>query len=324
MTLLQSAAEHYRRQQRLTAAAVVAARRQRGRSAALVGVVSQFQYAAARDSAQAVADMLEEQGSISAPVAVIPGALAGIASDGRSLESLMGYGVAQQLPQRWFDLVVATQVQDAARTAAGVEIASRPEVNGYIRMMNPPSCSRCAVLAGKWFRWNQGFQRHPRCDCRHIPAAEAGDYSDVRLSGDKWFHTLSPTEQDRAFTKAGAQAIRDGADLTQVVNARRGMETIGQSQTRINADGFTVNVTRRSMAPTTIGRGEVYITREGVTRRGVAYRSLSPDPQTDRRDAGARYRRAARPRLMPESIYRIAGNNRAEAIRLLRGNGYIL
>lgn len=58
--------------------------------------------------------------------------------------------------------VVMTAVADSARQAGGVDLAARPQV-GYVRMLNPPSCSRCVVLAGRFYRWNTGFQRHPRC-----------------------------------------------------------------------------------------------------------------------------------------------------------------
>lgn len=37
-----------------------------------------------------------------------------------------------------------------------------------------------------------------------------------------YFESLDRAEQDKIFTKAGAQAIRDRADINQVVNARRG------------------------------------------------------------------------------------------------------
>src|SRR5690348_18342012 len=37
-------------------------------------------------------------------------------------------------------------------------------------LLNPPSCQRCAILAGRWYRWSQGFLRHPRCDCVNLPA----------------------------------------------------------------------------------------------------------------------------------------------------------
>jgi hypothetical protein len=40
-----------------------------------------------------------------------------------------------------------------------------------------------------------------------------------------YFDGLSRAEQDKAFTIAGAEAIRAGADIGKVVNARRGMRT---------------------------------------------------------------------------------------------------
>lgn len=124
--------------------------------------------------------------------------------------------------EQWLTLAAATVLSDTARATESANTAARPQVGGYVRMLNPPSCSRCAILAGKFYRWNSGFLRHPRCDCRHIPANEsiAGD---LTTSADAYFDSLPTSEQDRIFTNAGAQAIRDGADINQVVNARRGM-----------------------------------------------------------------------------------------------------
>jgi hypothetical protein len=166
---------------------------------------------------------------------------AGTASDGRDLRTLMyrpavtalqtiGQG---QTPARGMaagrfalDLIVRTQVADACRVADGVALTARPQLGGYVRMLSMPSCARCVLLAGKRYRWNTGFQRHPRCDCRHIPAPEdaAGD---LRTDPRSYFHSLPASEQDRVFTQAGAQAIRDGADIGRVVNARDGMYTAG-------------------------------------------------------------------------------------------------
>ncbi|WP_419404267.1 hypothetical protein, partial [Micrococcus sp. F3Y] len=58
--------------------------------------------------------------------------------------------------------LVKTTVTDAARVAAGADMAARPRVQGYVRMLNPPSCPRCVVLAGRFYRWNAGFRRHPQ------------------------------------------------------------------------------------------------------------------------------------------------------------------
>lgn len=272
--MLRTAVAHYRRQQRITTAALAAANRfwRRGDVAGLTKLVAAAQQAAAQDAATSVPLMLAEQGIPVDPVHVIVSALAGIASDGRGLASLL----EQAVNLRDMRLMVATQVQDAARVSAGVAIAARPRVTGYIRMLNPPSCSRCVLLAGKWFKWNAGFERHPKCDCRHVPTAE-DQADDLRTHPDQYFDSLTPDEQDAAFGKAGAQAIRDGADIGQVVNARAGMSTAS------------------------IGGRPVRITTVGATRR-----------------------RGARPRLMPEQIYAIAGDDRAEARRLLAGNGYIV
>lgn len=55
----------------------------------------------------------------------------------------------------------------------------------------------------------------------------AGARNFVEQSPREIFDSLSTTEQDRAFTPAGAQAIRDGANIPQVVNSRRsGMSTV--------------------------------------------------------------------------------------------------
>ncbi len=63
----------------------------------------------------------------------------------------------------WLSGVALTMLADTRRDVFQADIVSRPQVTGYVRMLNPPSCSRCVILAGKRFAWNQGFQRHPNC-----------------------------------------------------------------------------------------------------------------------------------------------------------------
>src|SRR5574337_646479 len=196
--LPEAASSHYRAQQRLTVATLARTRREwatmgedfdaswRTVGPRLSLLVASAQTGAARDGAAYIPEALAEQGHAIDPVgSVIPEALAGIAADGRPLDSLL-YGAvvkareadADSLAQRlavggqWLDMAVQTTIADTARQAASVSIAARPKT-GWIRMVNPPCCQRCAVLAGKLFKWNQGFQRHPRCDCRHIPHAES-------------------------------------------------------------------------------------------------------------------------------------------------------
>lgn len=129
---------------------------------------------------------------------------------------------------------------------------ARRHVAGYVRMLVPPSCSRCVVLAGNFYRFNAGFERHPRCDCRHIPAAEALA-GDLALDTRAYFDSLSEAEQRRVFTVAGAEAIRDGADIGRVVNARRGMYTAQVGGRRVLAT-TAVSGSRVRLMPETIVR----------------------------------------------------------------------
>lgn len=195
----------------------------------------------ARGADEYVTAALAHQGVTADPAgALVASSLAGVAADGRDLSGLLGYpafevsafvdqGMADAqalaIGGRHLDRIVATEVSDAARVATGVAVASDRKTKGYIRMLTPPSCSRCIILAGRFYKWNAGFERHPQCDCVHIPAAEdvAGD---VRTDPKAYFDNLSPEEQDAAFTKAGAQAVRDGADLSRVVNARRTKDSL--------------------------------------------------------------------------------------------------
>jgi hypothetical protein len=225
-------------------------------------------------------------------------AFGGWAGDGRSLSSLLDVPpiaakqlIAQGRPVddalrsagSLLQLMAATAVQDAGRAAISAAIGARPKVAGYVRMLNVPSCSRCALLAGKFFKWNAGFKRHPRCDCVHIPASED-------VAGDMLTDSAAAIASGKVtgITSAQARAIAEGADIGQVLNATRGMSV---------AQVF--------------GR-RLQITTEGATRRGYAGQLL-----------GARARGTAL-RLTPESIFRIAGDDRAEAVRLLKRFGYIL
>jgi hypothetical protein len=250
--------------------------------------------------------------------------LAAVASDGRPLDSLIyqpaitalqtiqrGGTVTQAMAAGAFatDLIVRTQVADAGRVADGVALVAEPNLHGYVRMLNLPSCSRCIILAGKFFEWNAGFERHPACDCVHVPAPE-DNLDDLRTNPKKLFESMTEAEQNKTFTIAGAQAIRDGADMNQVVNVRRGAAGLAPAGGRVTAAEVKILRGGRGMArlqPTTVGGEQVLVSTEGTTRRGFAGRRLR----------GA-------PRLMPEQIYKIAGDDRDEALRLLYRNGYLL
>jgi hypothetical protein len=165
-----------------------------------------------------------------------PAAFAGTAADGRPLDSLLyqpvieaktligdGFPEAKALRRSGlaFVTLAAQQVVDAGRIADGVMTFSNTHTTGYYRMLQTPSCARCAILAGKFFRKNAGFDRHPRCDCVHVPAVEADD--------SLAFDARKAVEQGqiRGLSDKERQAILDGADPGRVVNARRGMQPGG-------------------------------------------------------------------------------------------------
>lgn len=298
-------------------------------------VIGEAQEQVAR-RAQRYADDLMRELRIEAPAEgqINPAGFGGWNGDGRTVEQALGAVVAHAgqryseakatIPPAEFDiqaelrealaagrrraaLIVSTSLADTARAAASTSMAARPALTGYIRMLTPPSCSRCIVLAGRFYKWNEGFERHPQCDCLHIPEAVANQSGALANPGD-FFDSLSEAEQDKAFGKAGAQAIRDGASISQVVNARSGV--------RIAQD---------------FGGQKVKVTTTGTTKRayfggGYAARKHGDTDWFDQFGyvkAGGRYRNTAALRLMPETIYQLA-SDRDEAVRLLKRYGFIL
>lgn len=269
----------------------------------ILALITGAQQRAAEQANPYLADMAVAQGvSLPAPASVVAGALAGVASDGRDLASLLYLPIiftkqwlaqGRPLPEAMahgrgaLALLASTQVADAGRAAVSVGMTANKTWVSYVRHVTLPACSRCIILAGREYSYSTGFQRHPNCDCTMIPRIHHADGSvggPDPASPRELFDQMTLEDQTRLFGKAGAEAIRDGADLGQVVNARRGMQTAG-------------------------GR---LVTTEGTSRRGFAGRRMGS--QTGRRSP-------VRP--MPEQIYADAGGDRDEAIRLLERFGYI-
>lgn len=354
MTLADVARGHYEQQDALTTAAREAVRAEWDKldptaltqswaslnlSQRLFVTLATYQVAAANAAQPYVAAALDEQGGGSSPHgALVPQAVAGVSSDGRPLESLISQplintltaigqgarsGAAIDAGGYALERIAATQVADAGRGAEQVAMAVEPLITGWVRMLVPPSCGRCAVLAGRVYKYHQGFERHPLCDCRHVPLREDSP-DDLRTDPRRYFDSLSPEDQGRYFTVAGAEAIRLGADISQVVNARRGASGLsapgrltdeerkalrgGRSRARLER----VDVNGRMLA----------ITTEGTTRRGYAGALLGAADKDAPRTR--RSRRAKRARLMPEAIAELADGDRDEQIRLLQLYGYIV
>jgi hypothetical protein len=208
---------------------------------------------------------LAEQGAYVAPDAFVdPRGFAGSAADGRSLEGMLyspvtdvktaiagGASVRQALAsgRSRLDSLVSTAVADAGRQAASTDIATRRNV-GYVRMLNPPSCGRCVILAGKFYRWNAGFLRHPKCDCIHVPSKGADALKSEGLIDDpyEYFNSLSEHDQNKVFGKGKAQAIRDGGDIFRVQNSWRGRDGLFTTE-GTGKRGFASNMRGQRLTP---------------------------------------------------------------------------
>ena len=213
----------------------------------------------------------------------IPTAFAGVSSHGFPItEPLIATidrfvpAPLEPLPENWWteaqefmasvEQLIASEVADAGRSASQAEFVARPDWTNYVRMLNPPSCSRCAILAGRIYRDLEEFKRHPLCDCVMVPVKDWQDAHDKGLVSSA--EDLFKAGQVRGLSKADEQAIRDGANIAQVVNAAQGLTT---------ADVF--------------GR-RVKATTYGTTKR-AAWRKANPSRLV---------------RLRPESIYKFAEN----------------
>jgi hypothetical protein len=282
----------------------------------LLAIVTGAQRKAAAAAPPYLGRLLRLQDTEAAAVRLSADAFAGLTGDGRPMESLLytpvayskhliGSGVridqALRAEELHMAMLVRTQVQDAGRMAVQAAMAAQPRLRGYVRHVNLPSCARCIILAGRFYRYSDGFQRHPNCDCTMIPAV-----------GEEFVEPQDPAElitqmRDKHAAKlrqslsgGDLKALEHGADLNQVVNAHRGMTTAAGPGRRIG------------------------VTTEGTTKRGFAGHRLAAEGFAK---SGSRYQRARTPRLTPAQVFEEAARekwDRAEIVRQLTRFGYII
>lgn len=273
------ARSHYARQAAIVTAAVRAVRslfQQNRPLSEVVNTTAAYQFAAASASSRAIA------AAAGASPQVVPRVFAGVSSKGFPLSEPIVATIdqfvpapAEALPANWWtdarefmaevERLVESEVRDAGRSASQVEVTSQPDWQNYVRLLVPPSCPRCTILAGRIYRDLESFDRHPpTCDCQMWPVQNWEEAHDAGL-------VSSPQEafdkgHIRGLSKADTQAIADGADIAQVVNAHRGMHTAEVFGRRVKA------------------------TTEATTKRAV-WRKANPTRLV---------------RLRPESIYKFA------------------
>lgn len=208
--MLRSATRQRRRMRSLAALAVAAGRRAwrlldpdvlddtTRYVSTLLPVLESAQQNAADAGAAYVEAALEEQNIDAEPAGEVnTSALVGVAADGRSLASLLlepiirvkqAIGEGRTVPQAMqsgrsrLDTIMHTEVADAARAATGIGVVATPRV-GYVRMLTLPSCARCVILAGRFYRYSSGFARHPNC----FPAGVVVSGPQSAAASRRWF-----------------------------------------------------------------------------------------------------------------------------------------
>ncbi|MFH8805486.1 hypothetical protein ACH4F6_39095 [Streptomyces sp. NPDC017936] len=244
---------------------------------------------------------------------IVPEAFTGVDGAGRPLAGVLmapiwtalrlvtaGRPIVQALVagRSMLDAIAQTAVADIGRAADSAAMTARPTVTGYIRVVEGGACSRCVVLAGNEYHTDKAFLRHPRCKCGMEPVTR--EHRPRPASPKELVAQMSEEQRRKTFGEAGAKALAEGADVGQLVNARRGMS------------GASV-----------LG-GRAVTTTEGTVRgefRRQEFRRLQQAGAIPR-SRSIRGFRPTEARLMPEEIYRVA-DDRTHAVQLLRRYGYI-
>ena len=293
---------------------------------ALIDITNKAQSRTATAAAEYVPQVLAATDQVRADAprwGIEPRQWVGTAGDGMPTETLL-YGAVARSKQavgrgadtraalasggEFLSTALGTLLSDTSRGAIGAATSSRP-IGGYVRMLTPPSCGRCVILGGKWYRHNAGFDRHPDCDCVHIPTAE-NKSGDMTTDPTAYLNSLSEDDLAKALgSKANARTwLEFGQDnpratMNQLVNAYRGGGGIRTAQLYDKTVKYTL---------------------EGTTRRGVAYHQMANVRALTRQGEvkDGRYRRIVAPRLMPESIMSLA-KDKAHAKKLLQDHGWL-
>ena len=238
-------------------------------------------------------------------------------------------GTALRRAELSLTMYARTTAADASRLPVAAGMAPRPHAAGYYRMFQPGGCARCAILAGKFFRYNSGFNRHPRCHCVHIPVQEADD--SLAFDARKAIAAGKVTGLSKAETRA---ILEHGADPSQVVNAKAGMytaagrrfTTTGTTRQGIAGARILARDIDRALGRSTTGTyTNVTFDRLKAAQYSEMFRSgtkFGRLTKTGRTQTYA-YRYARTPRPTPEQILADA-TSREDAIRLLTNYGYIL
>jgi hypothetical protein len=301
------------------------------------GVAVAAQVANASDSNRFVNSIARGYGDGGRTDTVVAEAFAGVDGSGRDLDGLLrgsvvttkqaigaGMGGYEALLSgaSYLAAMMKTALADIGRSSDLVG-ASAKQYTRYVRVVNPGACSRCAILAGK-SDYSVAFKRHPACRCTSAPVKDDQVISRLPSSPEEYFESLSEGEQNRVFTRAGAEAIRLGSNPISVVSARRGATGISTSKaiTAAELKRSGRRLERSVIGTRADGRPILgFVTTEGATVRG-SYGRVQTRIGVGSRKVGTRYSAVDRARLMPETIIGLTPDPELRRV-LLRDAGYL-
>lgn len=174
----------------------------------VAAVVLRYQMIASTLAERAVTTMLEDQGYDRPPLARINPT--GFTTPAPAIVTK----ATQAATDAEFQRLVESMTQETARAVQQATIAAQADPIGWVRHLNLPSCSRCALLAGRYYRYSDGFLRHPGCDCVMVPAID----NDRSMTYDP--EQLAREGKVTGLSKADLAALDEGADFGRVVNIR--------------------------------------------------------------------------------------------------------
>lgn len=136
-----------------------------------------------------------------------------------------GWTVPQALDSsgKWLTSATGTMLSDTGRSAEKVAGNAR-KVKLWTRMLNPPSCGRCVVLAGTTSGSDEAFLRHPKC----FPAGVTVSGPALDAASRRWYEgelvtlttasgeNLSLTGNHPVLTRRGwvpANLLKEGDDV---------------------------------------------------------------------------------------------------------------
>jgi len=294
----------------------------------IVAKATTVQYANAVDSQRYLNQVARAAGAGSADP-IIPSSFVGIDGSGRGIDTLLfgavtttkqGIGAGMGLTDAfhagasYLAAMMKTALRDVGRSSDLTAMMGKSYTH-YVRVVSAGACSRCAILAGIGSA-ARPFSRHVGCQCTAAPDTTRGN--GIYQSPGEYFDSLSKAEQDRVFTKAGAEAIRSGADPIKVVDSRRGMSR--GALVKGNGSGRLTPVRIGTHPDGTPVWG--YTTGEGGTRRGSFGRRNENMGIGVEKAGDRRYSTVKRTRLMPETIIGLTDDPEMRRV-LLRDAGYL-